>query len=283
LTLPPCKSNRSSSTIATLAIAVTVLATATVATAFRATVATAMAATKGVDNSRCEAYPKKVGLIQLNYNPHMPLNFKYDLNKDIENYRIIAQAKYKGGNSRVLDLFAKRFGDHLTDHNLSQFIKGLIDYNKIDLEQKLADFQRQWQLVEQEFIRRANAIFGYDLSLNNITVYLTTNDRCGYFFTGNYFFLRALSKRPKMIIMHELIHFYTLYVFKDELEKLNDKKSYDIKESLTELLNLEFSDLIEGPEDGYEQHQKLRQLVRQCWLKEKNIRKLFEVLVKNDE
>lgn len=213
----------------------------------------------------------------------MPLNFKYDLNKDIENYRIIAQVKYKGGDSKILDLFAKKFGDNLTDHNLSQFIKGFVDYNKIDLEQKLADFQRQWQPVEQEFIRRANNIFGYDLSIDNITVYLTTIDRCGYFFAGSYFFLGVRSKKPKMVIMHELIHFYTLCVFKDELEKLNDKKIYDIKESLTELLNLEFSDLIEGPDDGYEQHQKLRQLVRQYWLKEKNIRKLFEVLVKNND
>lgn len=202
----------------------------------------------------------------------MSLNFKYSLDKDVQNYQIISQAKYKGGNSKVLDLFAKKFGDSLTNNNLSRFIKSFIDYNKINLEQKLVDFQKHWQPIEQEFIKRANAIFTYNLPINNITVYLTTNDRCGYSFAENYFFLTALSKKPNVIIMHELLHFYTHYAFKDELEKLDSKKVYDIKESLTELLNLEFLDLAEGPDCGYKQHQKLRELVRDLWLKHKKLK-----------
>lgn len=209
----------------------------------------------------------------------MPLNFKYALDKDIKNYRIISQAKYKGGNSKILDLFAKKFGDNLSDDNLSRFIKSFVDYNEINLEQKLVDFRSGWQLVEQEFIKRANAIFNYNLSINDITVYLTTNDRCGYSLAENYFFLTTLSKKPNVIIMHELLHFYTHYAFKYELEKLDSKKVYDIKESLTELLNLEFLDLIEGPDYGYEQHQKLRELIKDLWPKHKKLKIVVQEII----
>jgi hypothetical protein len=62
--------------------------------------------------------------------------------------------------------------------------------------------------------------------------------------------------------MHELLHFYTWHTFgKKLLDQGLLKLVYNnIKESLTEILNLEFSDLMGGKLDsGYPQHQAMRQ------------------------
>ena len=74
--------------------------------------------------------------------------------------------------------------------------------------------------------------------------------------------------------MHELLHFYTWYAFHDELmgHGVDEKRYNDIKESLTELLNLEFPDLMAGILDkGYPQHAKTRQKVRELWIATKDL------------
>ena len=53
----------------------------------------------------------------------------------------------------------------------------------------------------------------------------------------------------------------------------------DIKESLTELLNLEFSDLMNGKRDeGYLQHQDMRAEIQKMWLVQKDIKVIIEKL-----
>ncbi|HPN81150.1 MAG TPA: hypothetical protein PK619_01835 [bacterium] len=207
----------------------------------------------------------------------MILKILYKQKKDIDNYRIIANTEFKGGPSKVLELFNKKF-DALTDENLSKFIDGFINYNKINLEETLENFKNSWKPVEERFINRMNGIFDYDFSLKKVTVYLTTNDRCSYCLDQWYFFLTVLSKRPKLIIMHELFHFYTHLIFKDGLAKLDRKQAYDIKESLVEILNLEFSDLMGGEDKGYNQHHELRKQVKKYWQEKKDVRYVFDKL-----
>jgi hypothetical protein len=82
--------------------------------------------------------------------------------------------------------------------------------------------------------------------------------------------------------MHELLHFYTWQVFFEELKRkgLSGLRYNDIKESLTELLNLEFSDLMGGGVDkGYGQHQEMRKKIRDLWPKNKDIKALVNNLV----
>ncbi len=207
----------------------------------------------------------------------MFLKIDYNLNKDIQNYQILSQVEYKGGVSKVLNLFSKKFFDDFSEENIKKFIKGFVDYNKIDINQKLIKIRGEWGAVEPIFTERINKIFGVNFPLENISAYLTTADRCTL--GKNYFFVTVIGNRQKMIIMHELLHFYTFAVFKKELEVLSKKQVYDVKESMTELLNLEFFDLMEANEVGYPQHQELRIKVREFWLVDKNIKNTFNKLV----
>jgi len=212
----------------------------------------------------------------------MNLNFKYDLEKDTENYLAIAGTKNKGGNSRVLDLLASKHPGWLNHNDIKKWIPSYVSYNSFDINQKLFSIQESWSKVEAEFIEKANKIFKTEFSLNEVTAYLTTADRCTI--GDKYFFVTIHGQQQNRIIMHELLHLYTYAVFGDDFSRLNEKQIYDVKETLTELLNLEFFDLIEAPDTGYPMHAELRQKFCQFWQEDKDIRrtvrKLIEVVAK---
>ena len=65
-------------------------------------------------------------------------------------------------------------------------------------------------------------------------------------------------------------------------EGLSSLAYNDIKESLTELLNLEFADLMKGKSDrGYPQHQKMRAEINKMWQIKKNIAEIIQQLAKD--
>ena len=141
-----------------------------------------------------------------------------------------------------------------------------------------------WLAVQEEFINRTEKIFGIKYPYEKVTAYLTTNDRCSYNTKENYFFIYIRRNNHNLTIMHELWHFYTWHAFhKKFMEKEVSKEKFnDIKESLTELLNLEFSDLLDGAVDyGYSQHQLMREKIRNMWISDKDIRKIVVELTSN--
>ena len=83
--------------------------------------------------------------------------------------------------------------------------------------------------------------------------------------------------------MHELLHFWTWWVFYDEVEsgRMTKECYNDVKESLTELLNIEFRDLLDGAhDDGYPQHQEMRAIVGKTWVQTRDIKQVFEATAK---
>ena len=58
-------------------------------------------------------------------------------------------------------------------------------------------------------------------------------------------------------------------------KKEDSFETEDLKEALTILLNLEFNDLWFIKEIGYESHEKLREFIKNQWMKNKN----FDVLL----
>jgi hypothetical protein len=210
----------------------------------------------------------------------MMLTFKYDLQKDIENYLVIANVKYKGGDSKVLNLFSNKFGNDLNEDNLRKFIDGLVDFNKIDIESAVAEINRKWRSLEETYAERADMIFGASCRPSDLLAYLTTNDRCSYNFEKEFFFVCVMAQKPLRIVMHELLHFYTIKHFSGKFKKMDSKLVYDIKESMTEMLNLEFADLLDSPDLGYPQHKAMRDVVCMVWEKTKNIDNVYDELIK---
>ncbi|MBI2024768.1 MAG: hypothetical protein HYT03_01585 [Candidatus Harrisonbacteria bacterium] len=212
----------------------------------------------------------------------MQLVFYYDLTKDVENFTKSTKSVNRKNYTEFQNLYTKINGENFDVEKIKHFIEEHIKTNKIDVEKEINSIRNKWLKIENVFIERAEKTFGIKYPAGTITVYLTNNERCTYNTQENYFFVKIGSQFSNNIIMHEIFHFYTYYAFgKKLLEDGIAKDLYnDIKESLTELLNIEFSDLMGGEIDkGYPQHQEMRGKIKKLWLKDRSIKNLIDELL----
>jgi len=221
----------------------------------------------------------------------MNINFEYNIEKDIENFIIVAKVKKIKNSSLFLEekrflkykMYFKKYGPIINKDKLNEFINEYIKKNKINPAQKLKIIENKWMQISKIFWPRAEKIFKTKLPNKQIIGYLTIHNICGYNIRDNYFFITLTSTCSNLIIMHELWHFFTWYSFGKSFKENNvisKERYYDIKESLTEILNLEFKDLLGNQIDkGYFPHQKIREKVKKSWVKYKNIKKVVDELL----
>ena len=214
----------------------------------------------------------------------MKLHFVYNIEKDIENFINGTRAVNSKKPTKFQILFSEKYGDNFETEKVKAFIEEQDKASGFDANKKIVAVEERWKIVEPIFIERVEKIFGISYPAPIITVYLTHNERCTYNIEQNYFFVRIGSEFSNNTLMHELLHFYTWHAFgKKLLDDGLSKLAYnDIKESLTELLNLEFSDLMNGkPDTGYPQHQEMRAKIREIWPKQNNLSVLVQELIKS--
>ncbi len=209
----------------------------------------------------------------------MKINFIYNKEKDI--WCILNKGKGSNNSNHPTKQYSElvlRFGENPTIENTSIFIDQYITKNQIDIQNRIESYKKQWELISDEFCKRAELIFGIVIP-ESITAYITINSRCPYSIQDNFFFVSTDSDQILKIIMHELWHFYTWYGVGIDQEKELEKKKYnDLKESLTVLLNIECKDLLpEGAIDyGYPQHQELRNKIIEWWKENQDIDIIWE-------
>lgn len=213
----------------------------------------------------------------------MKLHFAHNIEKDIENFIKGTNATNSKKPTKFQISFSEKYGDNFEAEKVRAFIEEQDKISGFDANKKIVAVEARWKIAEPIFIERVEKLFGISYPAPIITVYLTHNERCTYNIEQNYFFVRIGSEFSNNTIMHELLHFYTWHAFgKKLLDDGLSKSAYnDIKESLTELLNLEFSDLMNGKRDeGYPQHQEMRAEIRKLWLAHKDISELIDKLLK---
>jgi hypothetical protein len=212
----------------------------------------------------------------------MKLRFAYNIEKDIENFINGTRAVNSKKPTKFQISFSEKYGDNFEAEKVKTFIEERDKINGFNVNKEIVAVEERWKIAEPIFIERAEKIFGISYPVPIITVYLTHNERCTYNIEQNYFFVRIGSEFSNNTIMHELLHFYTWHAFgKKLLDDGFSKLAYnDIKESLTELLNLEFSDLMNGKRDeGYPQHRDMRAEIQKIWPVHKNISELTQKLL----
>lgn len=211
----------------------------------------------------------------------MKLHFAYNIEKDIDNFIRGTNAVNSKKPTKFQIAFSEKYGDNFEVVKVKAFIEEQDKLNDFDANKEIVAVEERWKNVEPIFIPRVEKIFGISYPAPIVTVYLTHNERCTYNIEQNYFFVKIGSEFSNNTLMHELLHFYTWHAFgKRLLDKGFSKLAYnDIKESLTELLNLEFSDLMNGKSDiGYSQHQETRAKIREMWQTEKDIVAVINML-----
>ncbi|MCX6749228.1 MAG: hypothetical protein NTW17_00585 [Candidatus Pacearchaeota archaeon] len=142
-------------------------------------------------------------------------------------------------------------------------------------------FNESWKEINDLFFERLEKLMKKSFQGEKVTGYLTIISRCPYnynvrdpsFYVPLFGGIPIAMRTTGHEIMH--IHFHNTY-WKEIKEKIGEKKTSDLKEALTVLLNLEFKDLWIIPDNGYPQHQELRKFIEKTW-KEVND---FDLLLK---
>lgn len=207
----------------------------------------------------------------------LKINFKYDLEKDVDNFLRGTQSVNNPTPTKLQQLYIEKYGTDYNRETVKAFIEAYTKENNIDLANLTASIEGKWRPIEEAFIAKTEKLFGITYPAEVITAYLSTNGRSTYNIEGGYFFICAGASSTNRIVMHELLHFYTQQAFRAELEQsgVNASVYNNVKESLTELLNIEYTDLMEGAIDGgYPQHAETRQKVRELWLATKDLRRV---------
>lgn len=207
--------------------------------------------------------------------------FEYSKDKDI--WSIVNKGKASDNSSsptKVYELLVAQYSDNPTEKNVADFIDEYLKKADVAPSEYKKRYESEWLGIADEYHKRATRIFGTDLP-NDITAYLTINNRCPYSIVNDQFYVTFPRETIRKTIMHELWHFYTWYgLGVDQEENLGKQKYNDMKESLTVILNEECADLM--PEriydNGYPQHQELREELVTFWKKNKDIRILWEYM-----
>lgn len=214
----------------------------------------------------------------------MKISYQYDKEKDIWCLLNKGRSSMNSQNStKQYEQLVEFHGENPSKEKTSSFVDTYILDNKIDIKKYIDQYQKDWEIVAEEYKTKAEEIFGVSLP-EDVTAYLTINSRCPYNVAGNYFFVTVPTSLhvARRITMHELWHFYTWYRFSaDQVEKIGAERYNDLKEALTVLLNIECKDILppDMVDKGYPQHTNLRKKILDYWARDRNIINLWEHLI----
>ena len=216
--------------------------------------------------------------------PHV--TFKLDYKKDARNYFDAANSRMYDGwdfSKFVLPEIKKRVRGKSWEKSKT-YLYGLMKENytrdgkMINLIKK--QFSEAWGLVEGKYFKRLENVMKKPIYTNNFTAYLTTCKRCPYDEKENSFMTNMWESSISAILTsaHEISHlqFHKYYWNQCEKELGSWKKTNDLKEALTVLLNKKFKDLILAEDKGYPAHHKLREHIAKLWDKTKDFDKVLE-------
>jgi hypothetical protein len=150
-----------------------------------------------------------------------------------------------------------------------------------------ADMNDAWAKIEKEFIRRIEKIHRRSFAFGKVRGVLSSADRFGYDIDGKWFATSIFRNKYAGVetAMHELMHFMFLTYYQEACERqgLSEKQIWDIKESFTTLLNVEFDDLRLNADRGYPEHKSVRDAIKKSWLKSRDFKKTLAAAIKTEK
>jgi hypothetical protein len=208
----------------------------------------------------------------------MKISFTYKQDKDV--WCLLNKGKSSNNSpnpTKVYELLVAEYGNNPNETDAVSFINSYFAKHAVSVEMYIQQYKADWEIIADEYHERAKKVFGIDLP-TDITAYLTINNRNPYSIMNNMFYVSLPRDSVRKTVLHELWHFYTWYgLGADQESKLGKEKYNELKEALTVLLNVECSDLFPDgvTDEGYPQHQALRQQILELWDVHKNINKVW--------
>lgn len=216
--------------------------------------------------------------------------FKFDKNKDIYNLWETCNEKSSYGYD-----FTKRIPKDILEICEDKSFEKCKDLLKRRLEKthknpkiklKTKELNKDWKNIEREYFKILGRITHKKFSFKKIYGYLTVSSRCPYrpHWRPPAFYSSVFATKSKGILIagHEImhIHLHNIDWWNIVEGQIGNRKTHDLKEALTILLNIEFKDLFEEEDKGYLSHKKLREFIEKEWKKEKDFNILTEKCIK---
>lgn len=220
----------------------------------------------------------------------MIVKFKFDKEKDLKNIWETANCKRDYGydfrknlTKNILEICSNK--EYKKCHRKLQKTMHTIHEN-ILMKEIAKSVSSSWNKIEKEYFKRLEKITKNKFHFKKINAYLTSAGRCPYnpspknpsfhfsLFSGILFEMNTIGHE----LMH--IHLHNSLWWKKVEKEIGRNKTHDLKEALTELLNLEFQDLWIIKDKGYPNHTQLRKYISQQWKKKKDFKLLTEKCIK---
>jgi len=218
------------------------------------------------------------------------ITFVIDKNLDIANH-IIALNSYRRNKERGFKQYKNDSIENLLNFKSEEEIKVEIEksieqyYKKeTTLISLVNDVNEEWIKIEKAFISKLEKIHKFTFPNNPIKGVLSTASRFGYNTDDGWFATDMLRNKFLCIdtATHELMHFI-FHKYYDQIcikNGLSKDQMWDIKESFTVLLNLEFIEFRFQLDKGYSPHMELREIIRHSWIKCHDFDKALEEAIK---
>ena len=193
----------------------------------------------------------------------------------------------ESGNVKYLDENIEKLLKLNSKDEVEEEIKRIMDpyYEQKERLVSLADdVNKEWAKIENDFMKKLEIVHKFPFPYKSVKGVLALSSRCGYHAVEGGWFAVNLA-RNKYICMdtatHELMHFmFHKYYDKICEEKgLSKNQMWDVKESFTVLLNLEFRDFRFQPDNGYLTHNNLREAIASSWSSDHDFNKALDAAV----
>ncbi len=224
--------------------------------------------------------------------PSQVVKFVIDKDLDIKNHFIALDA-YKINKERGISQIKEEGSENLLKLNSNKEIQAEIEktiepyYRQQEKLLSLADdINKEWIKIEKDVIHKLETIHKFPFSFTSIKGVLSSANRFGYDSNGGWF---ATNMRQNKYICidvatHELMHFM-FHKYYDQICKekgLSKNQMWDIKESFTVLLNIEFNQFRFQSDNskGSPLHMALREIIKKSWEKNHDFDKALEEAIK---
>jgi hypothetical protein len=216
------------------------------------------------------------------------ITFIVDKELDLENH-LISLGSYKRNGRRIFSVNEAEKLEKLLSLPIEQ-VRNII---KKDIEplydnpEKLItlakEINEEWGKIEKKFISKLEEVHKFSFLYKSIRGVLSTATRFGYNLEQGWFATDPSKDKfvCMNVAMHELMHFM-FHKYYDEVCKkagLAQTEMWDIKESFTVLLNLEFKEFISKPDFGYPPHQELRAVIEKTWIQNRDFDKALAAAI----
>ena len=214
------------------------------------------------------------------------VKFVVDKELDIANH-FIALNSYKRNREKGFQQYKNDFLEKLSVLTSEDEIRNEIEkYIEIYYKQEnklislVEDINEEWAKIEKDFIQKLEEVHKFPFPHTEMRGVLSSASRFGYNTHEGWFATDMMKNKFCAIDVatHELMHFmfHRYYDKICEEKELSKNEMWDVKESFTVLLNIEFSDFRLQQDFGYPPHAKLREIIKESWEKDRDFDKVLD-------